>query len=48
MLIQYGGKCRVNQGSNFSAKIIFRYLCQEEGRELLRDKDRLGMCLCMD
>lgn len=48
MLIQYGGEHRVNQGSNFSAKMISRYLCQKAGRELFSDKDRLGMCLYMD
>lgn len=28
--------------------MISRCLCQKAGRELFRDKDRLGMCLCMD
>lgn len=28
--------------------MISRYLYQKAGRELFRDKDRLGMCLCMD
>lgn len=48
MLIKYWGKRRLNQGLNFSAKVISRYLCQKVGRELFREKDGLGMCLCMD